>query len=465
MNWQRCFLVALAAPFAFVDAAVAAEEWVVFNGMLTLSGSASLELRAFPEDPEFFGQDDANASPSLMLQPELSYRSDDGNDRLNLVPFARWDQHDDHRTHFDLREASWLHVGNGQIGDEYEFGYDFVLGFSKVFWGVAESNHLIDIINQTDLVENVDEEDKLGQPMLNLNVSNGFGTLSLFVLPGFRERTFPDTEGRFRGPLPIAAGDSSIWSGWRDEIDFAGRYSHTISGVDFGVSHFHGTSREPRFGLRVNLPGLDPIILDPDNLPLGIPEEIAEDIASLLLENFDSIPDALLDGAATFLELQPIYDQIDQTSVDIQLTEGSWLLKVEVMTRTGHGDRFYALVGGFEYTFFNLFGSNTSLGLLAEYLYDTREECCSAPPTPYDNDVFMGVRLAVNGLDDFDVLAGAILDVDTQASIVTLEAGKRIGDNFRIEVEGRAFVNAPSTDPIRYIEQDDYISLRLVGFY
>ena len=41
-------------------------------------------------------------------------------------------------------------------------------GVRRVFWGVAESNHLVDVINQTDAIENPDQEDKLGQPMLNL---------------------------------------------------------------------------------------------------------------------------------------------------------------------------------------------------------------------------------------------------------------------------------------------------------
>ena len=42
------------------------------------------------------------------------------------------------------------------------------VGIGRVFWGVTESYKLVDVINQTDLVENVDHEDKLGQPLVNL---------------------------------------------------------------------------------------------------------------------------------------------------------------------------------------------------------------------------------------------------------------------------------------------------------
>ena len=43
-----------------------------------------------------------------------------------------------------------------------------LVGAAKVFWGTAESRHLVDIINQTDAVEDIDEEDKLGQPMVKV---------------------------------------------------------------------------------------------------------------------------------------------------------------------------------------------------------------------------------------------------------------------------------------------------------
>ncbi|NIP75689.1 MAG: hypothetical protein GTN90_06820, partial [Xanthomonadales bacterium] len=108
------------------------------------------------------------------------------------------------RSHADLREANWLRIGDG---------WDLVAGIDKVFWGVTESRHLVDIVNQDDRVEDIDGEDKLGQPMLNLNLLRDWGTVSLFVLPGFRERAFPDRGDRLRGSLPVAEGDATFDSG------------------------------------------------------------------------------------------------------------------------------------------------------------------------------------------------------------------------------------------------------------
>ncbi len=71
-------------------------------------------------------------------------------------------------------------------------------GIGKVFWGVTEALHLVDIINQTDLVENPDGEQKLGQPLLKFSLERDWGILDFYALPGFRERTFPGEAGRLR---------------------------------------------------------------------------------------------------------------------------------------------------------------------------------------------------------------------------------------------------------------------------
>ena len=73
-----------------------------------------------------------------------------------------------------MRELYW----RGVFGD-----LEVKAGAVKVFWGVTESQHLVDVINQADLVENIDSEDKLGQPMINLSWGKDWGTLELFVLP------------------------------------------------------------------------------------------------------------------------------------------------------------------------------------------------------------------------------------------------------------------------------------------
>ncbi len=83
--------------------------------------------------------------------------------------------------------------------------------------------------------------------------------------------------------------------------------------------------------------------------------------------------------------LVPVYDLIDQTGLDLQMTQGGWLWKVEAINRYGQGDRFYAFTGGFEYTFVNVKSSGLDLGVLAEYSYDERGKLAL---TPFDDDIF-----------------------------------------------------------------------------
>ena len=93
---------------------------------------------------------------------------------FELILFGRVDQHDRNRTHGDIREGFFELFFN-----EWTFGF----GIHKVFWGVTESRHLVDIINQTDLVEDFDTEIKLGQAMITTSYTNDkAGTFDLYVM-------------------------------------------------------------------------------------------------------------------------------------------------------------------------------------------------------------------------------------------------------------------------------------------
>ncbi len=119
------------------------------------SGYVSGQYRGFFEDPADPRQH--NNYLSAAAEPEFYHDWQGGDQSFNTILFYRVDQYDDNRTHGDIRELSWTGVFDA---------FEVTAGISKVFWGVAETQHLVDIINQTDLVESVDGEDKLGQPMV-----------------------------------------------------------------------------------------------------------------------------------------------------------------------------------------------------------------------------------------------------------------------------------------------------------
>ncbi len=384
--------------FALASPVRAGEEW-----QWTLSGSVGVEGRLFFDDPRFPGQFDG-AQPSAILAPELRWRSGDRRHQFKLSPFGRIDGRDDERTHFDLREAYYLYVGER---------VEVLAGFNQVFWGVTESRHLVDIINQRDAIEDVDEEDKLGQPMINLATQLDWGRIDLYALTGFRERTFAGPDGRLRPPLPVD-GDAAIYQSGAgdDRLDWALRWSHYLGDWDIGAHLFHGTGREPR------------LLADPQRQ-----------------------------------RLIPFYGVITQGGIDLQYTKNAWLLKFEGLTRSGQGNTFGATVAGFEYTLYQVGSSAADLGLLFEYLYDGRDD--DAFPTIYDDDVFVGARLAFNDVQDSAVLLGAVIDNDDRSIAAFLEAERRLGRSFTFEFEGRFFLNADPAGDLAFVQNDSFAALRL----
>ena len=139
----------------------------IITGVVTSGEAAAGEWQGNIEGEYLWFADDAlfpqqeNDYWSGAIEPEFYHEWNDGYDVFNAKVFYRVDEYDEERTHGDIRELAWLHAA-----EDWELN----VGISKVFWGVTESIHLVDIINQSDLVENIDGEDKLGQPMVNLSL-------------------------------------------------------------------------------------------------------------------------------------------------------------------------------------------------------------------------------------------------------------------------------------------------------
>jgi hypothetical protein len=389
----------LAVSLCLGAGAVQAGEW---------SGQVGGEYRGFFEAPLFPEQHDSYLS--AFAQPEYRHAWDNDKQRIAFVAFGRASQHDEARTHADIRELNWQKSGAG---------YEWRVGIHKVFWGVTESQHLVDIVNQTDLVENPDAEDKLGQPMINLTLVRGWGTLDFFVLTGFRERSFPGREGRLRTALPVDTQQAVFESDrGRRRIDYALRWHQTLGDWEAGLAHFSGTSRDPRL-----LPGI---------------------------------------GSAGAPALIPYYDVIDQTSLDAQVTKGAWLWKLETIRRAGQGPAYAALTAGFEYTVSGILDSGSDLGLLAEYLYDDRS---AGATTPFQDDLFAGMRLAFNDVSSSEALLGIIVDRDSDARIISLEANRRLGKSTKLSLEARWFSGIPATDLLYSQRHDDYVQLELAYYF
>lgn len=379
------------------------------RGETTWRGFVAAEYRYFPRE----GLDPAqrNGYPSIVAQPELYVDWNEGRQSLTFTPFYRWDRFDENRSHGDIRELYWLYVGDG---------FELLAGINTVFWGVTESQHLVNIINQIDLVENPDGEDMLGQPMINAALFTSGGAWNIFLLPYFRERTFPGEAGRLRTQPRVDTDADALYedSSEQSHTDYALRWTNTVGAWDFGVSGFYGTSRDP-----------------------------------LLIPSVNSAGESVL---------LPYYEQILQTGLDLQATLTNWLLKLEAIHRSSDTEVYNASTSGFEYTFFGVRNTSLNVGFLAEYLYDSRGDDA---PTPFQDDIFLGLRLVPNDLQGTLFLLSLIADRRSSTRIYSLEASRRLTDHIRVGIEARVFHNIDPADPLYSYRQDDYLQLELAYFF
>ncbi len=341
---------------------------------------------------------------SGAFQPEYSVEWDNDSQTFKVVLFGRVDQHDRRRTHFDIRELYWQKVkGNTEIS----------IGLKKIFWGVTESAHLVDIINQTDVVESFDGEEKLGQPMIHISQFTGFGIFDVFYLPYFRKPVYPGLEGRLRTPFVLNAEDFAFndnKSEWYPS--FAARWSNALGPFDLGFSYFHGIGREP----------------------------VVADLTSF----------------------NPQFARINQFGMDIQATTGPMLWKYESIIRKNDILDMFALVAGVEYTFGNVFNTGADVGLVAEYLFDDRDELSFSS---MQNDLFAGVRLGFNDTQSTDFLIGTIIDLEHSTRLISMEGSRRIGDSWKVELEARLFREVDSEELLFFFRRDGFAKATISKYF
>ncbi len=382
------------------------------------SGRIGIDGRWYPESALYPGQ--RSHASGFVLEPEFYIEDVEGRS-FTLAPFFRYDAADPRRTHVDLREAYLLLFGG--IGDNE---WELRLGVDQVFWGVVESQRLVDIINQVDFVEHPDGTAKLGQPMAHATLSGDWGVLELFGLPYHRARTFSGRRGRLR--LPLVIDDDNIrYESAAEEwhLDFAARYSNSFGPLDMGLSVFDGTSREPSAQL--------------DFTPAGE------------------------------LNLVQYYTQIRQFGLDAQLILGPWLFKLEAIQRSGalnlrgREEDYMASVIGSEYTLYSVFDSVADLTLFGEWHYDDRDR--DAPPSrspgTFENDLFVAARLAFNDIQSTEMTASFIGDLGRATHSLAVGLDRRLSDRWSLHLEAVVLLGIDREDIHYYARRDSFIELGL----
>jgi hypothetical protein len=436
--------------------ALSAQAWV-------LEGTIEAQLR------HFYAQSDDATSASLALRPQFRQDWDRGRHRIEGELFQRLDSGDASRTHGDVRSLYYQRT---------ERSWEASIGLRRAYWGVTESRQLVDILNQADFVEDLDAEDKLGQPVISASwISRDAGSFDVFLLPYQRARTFPGVDGHPRIPFPVDAANARYEDAQgQRHLDRALRWRGRFGPLDVNLSLFDGTAREP---------DLLPCLRQGSDFE-GTDAGPNCDIASGFTRPDQPLPDVLIDvlqglglvpsdeaQEQAFIEAQtprvlanlvlvPDYARLQQLGVDAQYLRGGWALKLEALWREQRGERSGAAVGGFEYTLPRFFNTGWDVGLLAEYLYDERRTLINAR---FDNDVFIGSRVGFNDVAGTQLLAGFFVDRRGDDQLLQIEASRRLGADWRARLKFRHFEQVPGDDFTAFIDDEDMVSLSLERFF
>ncbi len=395
-------------------------DWEALDGW-ELEGEAFAQARYFPDNPLYIGQHSQNQSLALELS---AYRKFSDSFSLEFIPFYRHDFQDDERSHLDIRKAYALWAS-----PTLEIG----AGINKVFWGVTEAVHLVDIINQTDAIEAPDQEEKLGQAMVSLSLPLPSGLFDLYLMPNFRERNFPGEDGRLRGALVVDTNNPLYEHKDKDHhIDWAARLKQSLKDGELALSYFEGTARDPNL-----------------IMPLGTPSPV----------------------------LLPYYSQIKQLGLEGQYIKDEWLWKLEAIYRKGQPnlqfevEDYYAMTGGFEYNIYSIFESSQDLGIILEGIYDQRRDNAL---TFNEEDIVLGTRWSLNNMHSTEVLGLWIQDADSSAHNFVLELSTEIGNSIAVTVEALIFSEQQrNSDSGRFtadsighqMRQDDYLQIEIGYFF
>ncbi|MFC6979676.1 hypothetical protein [Microbulbifer taiwanensis] len=353
--------------------------------------------RAFAQAAPLAIGDSYDYAPGVQGEADAEGRIGDTDFKLRL--FGAWDAQDEERRYADIRQASlhWRH-------DRLSLG----AGVGTFFWGVSESINVVNVLNQADLRQAVDSKEKMGQTFVSLGLRFGNGELSLFYLPTFREREFPE-----RPAFGLPVSQRALFETPDKGGDIALRGLFYAGDLEAGLGYFKGTRRSP----------------------------------------------LLIRRSPTATEWTPFYIETENLLLDALYLLHEATLKLEAKTGRELDQGFFAANVGIEYPVYSLPGGIQELSLIAEYLVDDRGERAE---TLGQNDLFIGLRTSFGDIGNSSFRGVVSYDFDSQGNYLDLGLEHRLSDYFRFETRALVFLNAGRDDNWLYpVRNEDFIEFKL----
>ena len=361
-----------------------------------------------PEYTQFINgtgaQGQSNKNSSIFAQGNYIAYLSDGNSKFSMKANARIDENDSKLNYFDFQKLKYEH---------YLENTSIQVGIDKIYWGVNESFKIVDIINQSNIAEDITGKEKLGQLMVSVTHISDYGVFDIYVLPYSRERIFPGAKGRPRFTYEVDYNSTSYESSHKkDKVGAAIRFSQVIDDFDLGITHYYGTARNP--DLNIN---------------------------------------------PSSLKLEPHYPILSQSGIDLQATIGSSLYKLEAISAKNGSERHASLAGGIEYTFYQPYDSSVDLGIITEIMLDDRNNYF------LNNETAIGLRLTLNDINGTSLLTGASLDNNGDSNRFFAEFETRLKDDIKIFIDLTVNGHINANDFTYAFEQDSNLKLMIAKYF
>lgn len=375
-----------------LSAAIASEACAESYGRI----ESGLEYRRFLHDQS--GTDTYRDSYALRGEAEWGKDVDDLSLKGRI--FANLDSQDSGRRYMDIREAYLAYdLGAWQLSG----------GIGTFYWGVSETVSVVNDLNQSDIREQLDQKTKMGQPFVSAKRNFPSGSVTLFYLPVFIEREFPDR------PYPGAQVESdAIFESHNPDRAVAMRTELFLDNSEIGLGFMSGTRRDP-----------------------------------ILLAR------SATDGPI----LQPFYPSTKNFTVDGVTFLGDLALKGELKLGRELDERFTAVNVGFEYPLATGTDWIRRTDLIAEYVRDDREELAGSLG---QRDLFAGLRAALGSLAQAELRWVLGYDLEHHSRFMDLQLTYRLSDHVQARLQSVSFSNVARADPHLFpVRNEDYVALEI----
>ncbi len=398
---------------------------------VTASAELNIGLRNYFNDGLYVGQSDSGINPFIGFSVKGAFKAGPGDFVLQFT--GTLDNATD-RTFINLEKLHYAAAFDG---------WDIVAGYQVENWGVAESSTVMNLINsteRTDPTRNIGAN-RIGTPMINVNVQAGGGTLGLYGLLDHVQPHFGDRRARDRALYTTNTSRAS-YEGSRDDIDLALRYTNNFNlgqgTLDFSAVYFNGNNRDP-----VLLPGcIQSVGAITEAVCNGINAAVVNAYSSgALLGTINSnqfwdflqqnATDAIIRAASAIpgVGFIPYYEDVEQTGATFVYSYNDLQLRFEGIYLNSKVDNSFSGVVGGDYTWNNIAGKQGSLTVALEYLYDERGD--NNPFIVFEDDLFIGLNYRLNNARDTRFSLGTFIDMHSHARLHTLSASTRVDDSIR----------------------------------